>query len=378
MLTVDAAKKKLEAARDLRGLILDHRDSVDVERKLPLPVIQALAQLGIFRSMVPESAGGEEWDLLTWLRVVEELSIIEGAVGWTAGVGGSVNAFTTGWLSDEVARAVSEGPIGLVAGVGMPSGKARRVDGGYMVNGRWRFASSGAHASWFLARYSMEDDSGPTLCPMMYLPAREVEIIDTWSVGGMRGTDSNDFSVNELFVPTERTFDVLADSPLHSGQLYRMPIFFILASGLAPLCLGMARGAIDYFIELMETRMDGSTGTLMRDRPTIQERLAKAEAAVRSARALFFETMEDNWEAVGTQEELTERQSALGQLALTNAVASGARAIDLIYHAAGTSSIFSDNRLERYFRDVHVATQHRSATPEELFKVGGVLLGATQ
>lgn len=141
-------EKKLDGARQLRELIARHREQSDEARQLAQSVVEALAGLGLFRSMVPMSAGGEEWDLPTWIQVVEELSV-DGAVGWVGGVGGSVNAIFSGWVSDEVARTVFCGdPIGLSAGALFKGGTATRRVGGYTVSGRWPFASSTPHATW--------------------------------------------------------------------------------------------------------------------------------------------------------------------------------------------------------------------------------------
>src|SRR5262245_7710686 len=180
------AEEKLEAARALREVILQWREGIDVDRRLPDPILKAMAAIGIFRSMIPASAGGEEWDWPTWLHVVEELSMVEGAVGWIAGVGGSVNAIFSGWVSDDVGRALCADPITSIAGAGMPSGTARRTEGGYLLSGRWQFGSSSPHACWFVAGYALEG-AKPRLGPNMFFPAKDVEIIDTWSVGGMRG-----------------------------------------------------------------------------------------------------------------------------------------------------------------------------------------------
>ena len=194
----------------------------------------------------------------------------------------------------------------------------------------------------------------------------------------MRGTASLDFAVKDLEIPSEFVIDFVQDAPVHPGPLYRLPATYILASGLAPICLGIARGAIDAFTELIESKTDRFTGARMRDRMTVQERLAQAEALVRAARALLYETIEEIWEGVCKGDIPDARQIALGQLALTHAVDSGAKAVDLAYHASGTSAIFTSNPLERYFRDIHVATQHRFASPQEIYKVGAVLLGADQ
>ncbi len=371
------AEKKLDAARELKELILQHRESIDMERQLPQPLLEAMAQLGLFRAMVPASAGGEEWDWPPWLRVVEELSTVDGSVGWTAGIGSALNAIFSGWVSDDVARTVfCEDPIGVIAGAGAPTGTARLTNGGYILSGRWQFGSGSPHASWFMGGYALEGET-PGLGPTMFFPAKDVEVIDTWSVGGMRGTGSHDFAVHDLFVPAEYALNAFDDPPLHSGPLYRLPVYLTLASGVAPIALGIARGAIDCFVELMETRVDRFTGTAMRDRSTIQERVAQAEAAVRSARAFLYETVAEMWETVDDQGQLTEQQRALGRLAFMHAVASGAHAVDLVYHAAGTASIFTKNLFERFFRDIHVATQHRFATPEEMYQVGRVFLGAS-
>jgi alkylation response protein AidB-like acyl-CoA dehydrogenase len=373
--TTVSLKKKLDGAHELRELILRHRDQTDEARQLAQPVVEAMARLGIFRALVPASAGGEEWAWPTWLQVVEEFSTVDGSVGWNAGVGSTASAIVSGWVSAEVGRTVfCQDPIGLIAGAGAPTGTARPVEGGYLVSGRWQFGSGSPHACWFLAGYAVEGEA-PRLGPMMLVPAKDVEIIDTWSVGGMRGTGSHDFAVRDLFVPTAYTLNAADDAPLHPGPLYRLPVVLTLCSSLGPLALGMARGAIDCFVGLMAEKVDRFTGTALRERLTVQERVAKAEAAVRSARAFFYETVHEVWGTVEQGAPLTERQIALFRLANMHAVAAGAQAIDLVYHAAGTSAIFTTNLLERFFRDVHVATQHRCASPEELYQAGRVLLG---
>jgi indole-3-acetate monooxygenase len=370
-----SVKQKLDGARALRELIRRHRDYTDEARQLAPPVLGALARLGLFRALVPTSAGGEEWAWPTWLQVVEELSTVDGAVGWNAGVGSAANAIVSGWVSAEVGRTVfGQDPIGLVAGAGAPMGTARPVAGGYRVTGRWQFGSGSPHACWFLAGYVVEGEP-PRLGPMVLVPAKDVELIDTWFVGGMRGTGSQDFAVHDLFVPTAFTLNAADDAPLHPGPLYRLPLVLTLCSTLGPLALGLARGAIDCFVELMAAKIDRFTGTALRERLTVQERVAKAEAAVRAARAFLYETVHEVWETVEQGTRLTERQLALFRLANMHAVAAGAQAVDLVYHAAGTSAIFTANPLERFFRDIHVATQHRCASPEELYQAGRVLLG---
>lgn len=371
---------KLEQARSLRPRILEHRDQTDRARQLAQPVVEALAELGVFRALVPIGAGGEEWDLLTFMRVVEELSTVDGAVGWVAGVGGGVNAIVSGWLSSETGRSLYiDDPVGLSAGTFFRGGRAKKVDGGYLLTGRWTFASAAPHAAWFFGGYDVEGDDAPAeAMPAAIMPARDVSIVDTWSVGGMRGTGSHDFTASDVFVPSERIADPVVDAPRHDGPLYRLPLRLTLGSGLGPLALGMARGAITCFIDVMTAKRDRRTGASLADRLTVQERLAQAEAAVCSARAFLYEAANDLWSTVCERRQLSDRQVAHYRLANMHAMDSGARAIDLVYHAAGTSGIYTSSLLERFFRDIHVATQHRHASPQEMYQVGQVLLGAGQ
>jgi len=375
--------QKVHDARALREIILAHRASTDAARQIAQPVVEAMAGLGLFRALVPASAGGEEWDLPTWLRVVEELSTVDGAVGWVAGVGGSVNAVVSGWLSNDTARTVfCNDAIGLAAGTLFPGGRATPTAGGYLVSGQWPFASSAPHAAWFHGGVRLTEAAGsstPNIGRLEVLfPARDVELIDTWAVGGMRGTGSYDFAVREVFVPAAHVFNTLAAPPQHPGPLYRLPVRLTLSAGLGPLALGIARGAIDTCIELMTTKVDRRTGASLRDRMTVQERVAQAEAAVRAARTFFYEMVHEVWGTVAQGTPLTARQVALFQLSTMHAVASGAQAVDLVYRAAGTSAIFTTNLLERFFRDIHVATQHGGASPEEMYQVGRVLLGVRE
>jgi indole-3-acetate monooxygenase len=367
-------EKKLDGARELRGLILRHRQRTDEARQLAPPVVEAMARLGLFRSLVPIRAGGEEWDWPTWMQVVEELSTVDGAVGWIAGVGGSVNTIVSGWVSAEVGRAVfCEDPLGVTTGAGAPTGTARPAVGGYVVSGRWQFGRASPQACWFVAGYALEGEAA-RVGQMMLVPAKDVEIIDTSSVGGRRSTGSHDFAVHDLFVPTDYTVNAADDVPCHPGPLYRLPVVLTLCSSLGPLALGIARGAMDYFAELMAAKVDRFTGTELQERLTVQERVAKAEAAMRSARAFLYEMVHEVWGTVMQGAPLTEQQIALFRLANAHAVAASAQAVALVYHAGCTSAIITANPLERFFRDIHVATQHRYASPEELYQAGRVLL----
>jgi alkylation response protein AidB-like acyl-CoA dehydrogenase len=209
----------------------------------------------------------------------------------------------------------------------------------------------------------------------MWVPREAVTIIDTWAVMGMRGTGSQDFTVSDAFVP-ER-FSVLSEAaPAETGPLYNRRAWFVtLWTPTAANALGIARGAIDALAELARTEASTLSTQLLRDRPAVQARMGEAEAIVRSARAYVLEAVARVWGTVSAGDEPTDHDIAQGRLAITHAMHSAVRAVDIVFHAAGTNAIYTRLPLEQAFRDVHVAVQHGAALPTYFESAGKVLMG---
>src|SRR5262249_51962673 len=145
----DAASSPLiEAAKGLAPQIHACADEIERSRRLPLPLVDAMAQAGLFRLWIPRSLGGEETDPMTLVRVVEEISRADGATGWSLGIGGEYGAFG-GYLSADAAREIyGSDPLVRTAGALRPFGNAVVVDGGYRVTGRWPLGSGCQHSGW--------------------------------------------------------------------------------------------------------------------------------------------------------------------------------------------------------------------------------------
>ena len=368
---LDNAKKELP---HIKNLFDKYSKKIESDRRLPDDLVTAVSKTGIFDSMIPLSGGGREWKLPVTLRVIEELSKIDGSIGWMSGVGGAVSGVTTGWLPSNVIRALfGKAPLRLVSASTRPSGIATSVPGGISLSGKWQFASSVSNARLVLGGFHLEDEI-PKVGLIAIFKPNELEILDTWSVLGMHGTGSHDFVISNLFVPQEHTLDYVDGTPKHDGPLYRMQPRFTLITTIAPLALGMARTATEYFKDFMSKKQDSQTGTPMLDRSTLQERFAKAEIALRSARAFFYDTIDNLWDIIERGDQPTDKEITVGRLAVTNAVTSGTKVIDILYHSAGSSSFYKNNLLERYFRDIHVVAQHGFATDENLYHLGANLL----
>lgn len=374
------SQRLLDAARRLAPEILARRDETEQTRRLPPDLVELLRAEGLFSLWLPKSLGGPELHPEDYLAVVAELARAEGAVGWCA-ANGSVFSLLAGSLSETVAREIfAKGAI--MAGSINPVGKAVAVDGGYRVSGRWSYGSGITHCDWTLGNCVVHDEAGPRRTGsgapemrFMIFPAASVEIIDSWRVGGLRGTGSHDFAVEGLFVPAERTLPAFAGVGVQPGALYRVPIMSLFCLALTAIPLGLARAAIDAFLEIAGAKVPVGSQALLRDKPLAQFELARAEAMLRAARAGLVEALREQWKEASEGEAPSLARRAGLRLATTYAGETSLRAIEIVYNAAGGSAIQESGRLDRCFRDARVAVQHIGLSTNAYELAGRVLLG---
>ena len=370
----------LDAARRLVPKIRAARDFGEQHRHLEPGVLAAMHEAKFFRMMIPADTGGLQTDLPTAMKVVETIASADGATGWNLMIGAAYGVWASR-LGAEVAREIYGTDTAVVAGALRPSGKARPVEGGFVCDGRWSFASGIGHSAWWAAGCVVHDDEGPRKnangtpeTRLVFFPASDGELIDTWSVGGMRGTGSHDYAIKDLFVPIERTLSADAPSRLPDA-LYNMPLMSLMDSMMAVVPLGIARAAIDAFVAIAGSRMSHGASTAAANKPAVQADVGRAEAVLRAARAWLYETVEEAWIEVQAGRKVGTEQAALMRLARVNAMTAGVQAVDLIYSAAGSASVYSKSPIDRCFRDVHVAAQHTALNPSNYEICGAVLLG---
>jgi indole-3-acetate monooxygenase len=370
------------AAKGLVPLILASRDEGERIRRVPPEVAKALAAAGLLQMFLPRSMGGPELAPLTVFRAIEEISKADGSVGWCAMIA-TAASLALGWLPADIGRQFCGQPADFrCAGSLRPLGRADPVDGGYRVRGHWNFASGIDHANRLFCTCIVMDGDKPQLTGAgtprvraMWLPSDRATVQDTWSVVGMRGTGSQDFIVDDVFVPAAHSC-FIGEPAIEAGPLYNPRLVFVtLFSTVAANSLGIARGAIDAFIELAARESSTRSTDVLRDRPFVQARLAEAEAILNAARAYVVDAVGTFWEAVCNDAPDPSIAIAQARLAIVHAMHEAVRSVDLVFHAAGTNAIYCRNPLERYFRDIHVAVQHNSAFPAQYESAGKVLMG---
>lgn len=374
----------LTSARRLEPMVMELRGQFDQDRQLPGRLIDELSAANLFRMWLPRAIGGAELPPLQFLSVIEELSRQDGSLGWCTVIPAGYGRLA-GALEEDVARTIFGTGKGVLAGTLNPTGKAVAVPGGYRVTGRWSYGSSIGFSDWVLGNCITEDatghrraaDGGPEFRLCLF-PRAEVEVFDIWHVSGLRATGSNDFQVTDLFVPQQHTIPLVdfQPPPRRPGPLYATPMTSTFVSCLAIVALGIARAAIESVIEIGAAKKTAGSSTVLRDKPLAQADLARAEGLVGAARAYLFSELGIMWEDAVAGRTMSLRARGQVRLAACHAVQSAIQAVDLMYQAAGGAALFHGSRLERCFRDIHVAGQHIAVSMQaNVEPVGRVLFG---
>jgi alkylation response protein AidB-like acyl-CoA dehydrogenase len=357
----------------LHPLIMRDAHEIDQRRELTAPIVQALKDGGFFRMLQPRSIGGMELKPSDFARVTEAFARADGSVAWVVCQSNGC-AMSAAYLDPKIAREIF-GPIGGILAWGPPGApfEAEPVPGGYSITGTWRFASGSQNATWLGAHMKV---AGLREVRTLLFPKSSAQMTDIWHTLGLRGTASNQYTVTDLFVPTEYT--MLRDQPIdrrEDGPLYRFTSNQLYSSGFAGVGLGIARGLIDAFLELPATKVSRGASRPMRENNVVQSQLAQSEAKWHSARALLHTTLDDVYDHVVRHGEMTRQQAAMVRLASTWAINQSREAVTTLFHCVGSVAVFEDQPFERRLRDIHTVNQQAQGRQLHYESVGQIMLG---
>src|ERR1041384_7380105 len=259
---------------------------IESGRQIPRDLVLEIANAGLFKIALSQAEGGFGADIVTTLRVIEEIARADGSTGWCLAMG--INSFRqSAQFTPDVRKTLFHSdPIGVSAGSANPRGRAIAVPGGYRGTGHWFFASGCMHSYLLHGACKVFDGDAPRLRPngdqdiriAYFYPKSSARIIDNWDVSGLRGTGSHDIAVEDLFVPEERTFSALDRRARVTGPMNRMHGFDLAGCGFCCVGLGVARAAIDEFVELANRKVPRGSSDLLRDRVMVQAQVGEAEA----------------------------------------------------------------------------------------------------
>jgi alkylation response protein AidB-like acyl-CoA dehydrogenase len=369
----------LACIRKLAPAITARAAEIEANREVPHDLVDALRSIGVFRIFLPQSHGGLEFALPEALEIIEALARIDGSVGWFSMIG-SGGALVTPLLPKESYEEVyKDGPNVIIAGSAIPLGTAEQIDDGWLVNGRWPFASGCMYAGWMLGLCVMTSGGKPLqgategrpLIKAFLLPVRRWQVEDTWRAMGLKGTGSHHIALKDAIVPETQFFEI-GGKPCVPGALYRAvaSIIPILHGAIA---VGIAEGALDDLLQLANTGWKQLRGTMpVRDSETFQGELGRISADVRATRAFLQGQAASIW---GHALAGALKDSGLASHALPGTLSDSGlavqatqaaiwlattclRATDACFALGGSNALYESSPLQRRLRDMRTAAQH--------------------
>ncbi len=379
-----AALDYVARVRELAPALAAAGEEIDRRRELPEAIVAALIDGGFFRLLLPESLGGAELLPAHYVPIIEELARANASTAWCVNQNSGCS-MTAAYLSPEVAREIFGGKRGILAW-GPGPGEARIVPGGYRVTATWSFASGSHHATWLGCHVPVIDADGkprlgetdaPVVRTMLF-PKSATTFTDIWHTIGLRGTGSDQYSVEDLFVPEDHSVDVLSRRAMAArepGLLYRFSSLTLYAAGFAGVALGIARSTLSDFIELARDKIPRGARNTLRNNNVVQREVALSEARLSSARGWLLHSLGDITKAVAQRGHLTLDERMTIRLAATFAIHTALEVVDILYQAAGATAIFDINPFERRFRDIHSVAQQLQGRQQHFETVGQYLMG---
>ena len=375
----------ISRAEAVRPAVAQAATETEDGRRIAPSLLDELHRQKLFRLLLPKSSNGIETDPVTFFHVIETIARGDASTAWCLSQAGGC-AMSAAYLDLPVAQAIfGTDPRAVLAWGPGPKVKAVECEGGYKVTGVWAFASGGRHATWLGAHCPLyKADGSPKLDAdgrqqerTLLVRSSDVQWTDIWNTVGLRGTASDQFALTDFFVRADhsitRDFEKECREP---GPLYRMGAGTCYQVGFSGVACGIARGALDDFIETARNKVPRGSKYPLRDNAVVQSNLAQADIDVRAARAYLLQSMAAIWRDLNAGKTITVEQRITIRGAATNAIHKARAAVDTVYNAAGATAIFENHPLERRFRDIHTVTQQLQGRLSHFETVGAWMLGA--
>lgn len=343
---------------DLLEEIRRRREEFEKLTYVPLDVIRKLQAVGVYRAFVPRELGGDALTPMAFLELIETISTADASTGWVASFGVS-STYLAALPPETFTTIYGADPDTVFAGAIFPPQRAEKVTGGFKVRGRWPYCSGCMGASLIGAGISVDEagDASQSLPRMAVMPRRSISIKHTWDTIGLVATGSHDIVAEDVVVPEEWTF-IRGSKARLDGPIFRFPAMALAAQVLAVVGMGSAREALDWLHREALDKPSITGAPTIGARPYIQAELGRAEARLRSARAFFYDTIEEAWEQVVRGDEVGHDLRVRLRLCATQAAQEAAAVAHMAFYMGGTGAILRGHVLARCMIDTSSVAQH--------------------
>lgn len=371
----------LAHARALAPEIAAAADEIEQTQDFPEPLASRLHETRLTRMLLPRAYGGDEVHPGDYMTALEEIARADGSVAWNLFVANSATLIAS-YLPPDTAHAIYDDPRASIAWGPPNRHRLRACEGGYMVTGRWDFASGSRQATWMGAHALIREEDGgirlndegePHVRTVLF-PKPQARMLDQWNPIGLRGTCSDSYEVDEVFVP-EAFSSTREDPALRriAGPLYAIPQQSLYAVGVAGVALGLAGAMHAAFAELAQDKTPRGRARLADD-DGVLDGFARAEAKLAAARAYMLATSAEIMDEADEWAPIDMKQRARLRLATTAAIHQSIEVADWVYKAAGVDSIFPGGPFQRRFRDIHTLSQQVQSRDSHYRTIARIML----
>ncbi|MEV0612471.1 acyl-CoA dehydrogenase family protein [Nonomuraea sp. NPDC050404] len=364
--------EEMSAFEEMLAELAHRREEFRELRYVPKDFIDRLKRLGLYRCATPERFGGETMPPADFLRLIERISAVDGSTGWVASFGSQL-VYLGSLPLESQARLYADGPDVVLAGGLFPVQPAAPTKRGFLLNGRWKFASGCMAADVLIVGIPGDDSTSGKPRGVLVRPD-QLEIVRDWDVVGMQGTGSFDLIASDVEVDREWSF-IRGGAAVIDEPLYRYPAITYAAQSLSIVSAGVARAALDFAEQTGSGRASITGAPQLADRAYYRAGIAEAEAALRSARAYFYEAAEEAWGALAGGGLVSDEQNAHLRLSAAHLSRVAAEVVGKVVSLSGTAVIFRDHPLQALLGDALVPQEHAFLSPAMYDAAGAVLMG---
>jgi 3-hydroxy-9,10-secoandrosta-1,3,5(10)-triene-9,17-dione monooxygenase len=371
----------VERARRLVPVLAERAAKAESLRRLPDETFADLVAAGLFRITQPKRFGGSELRLIDAYGVINALSQGCGSTGWTYALLTSHQWFLS-QFPDEAQQEVWGGNPDAVMSTSFSGGVPPEPvpGGGWRIGeGMWRFSTGVHHASWVaLLSACIADGSGPPDMRFLLVPRSQVEIVEDWRAAGLAGSGSCSVLARDVVVPAHRVLrlaDVLAaTSPgreVNHGPLYSLPLVGSWQVFLTTAATGIARAAMDAWIDRTKSRVNPYTKASVSGDPVGLLHLGSAAARIETAETLIQQVARRVTAEAESTGAVADETRARGRRDYAFAVRLCVEAVEELFLAAGASTLDESSPIQRCWRDVHAVAQHQANNLDVALKAWG-------
>jgi 3-hydroxy-9,10-secoandrosta-1,3,5(10)-triene-9,17-dione monooxygenase len=370
----------IAGVRELLPVLRERAQETEDRRALSAETVKSLTETGFFRLLQPVRFGGLEAEPLTFLEAVRMIAGACGSTGWAASVMG-VHNWQLALFPDQAQQDVwGEDPATRMSSSYAPTGKARAVEGGYRLSGRWSFSSGCDHATWVLlgAIVPPGDGTPADFCTFL-VPLGDYQIEDVWNTVGLRGTGSNDIVIEDAFVPAYRALSfndtakcVCPGQEQNPGPLYKIPYGSLFPYAITTPILGMATGAYEAHVSYTRGRVRASyVGVKAAEDPFAQVRVGRAASDLDSAWLALSTNMRELMQYTTAGERIPMPLRLRVRRDQVRGTEQAISAVDLLFENSGGRAIAVGTPIQRFWRDAHAGRVHAINDPERALSMFG-------